>query len=159
MEGRSRLGASELFGGYKLDFTDGSRQISLEIEVKIIPFFVTSKDESLFSELHTLLPLSESETDPWGNSSEADEDEDDDEDDDGDDDGDDPDEHGEGDAEDPDAEDTDADEDEDQDEQDEQDELEGQEVNGTGRNEVTGAGNNGARRRLMGKQPPPREWC
>lgn len=145
VEGRSRLGASELFGGYKLDFTDGSRQISLEIEVKIIPFFVTSKDESLFSEVHTLLPLSESETDPWGNSSEADEDEDDDEDDDGDDDGDDPDEHGEGDAEDPDAEDTDADEDEDQDEQDEQDELEGQEVNGTGRNEVTGAGNNGAR--------------
>eukprot|EP00435_Cladocopium_sp_Y103_P057998 s223_g20.t1 len=151
VEGRSRLGASELFGGYRLDFTDGSRQISLEIEVKIIPFFVTSKDMSLLSELQSLLPLSDA-IDPWCTSSEA-EDEDEDEDDQGD--SDDLGEHGEGDEEDAeDAEDSDADEDEDQ------DEPEGQEVNGTGRNEATGAGgNNGARRRLMGKQPPPREWC
>ena len=161
VEGRSRLGASELFGGYKLDFTDGSRQVSLEIEVKIIPFFVTSKDESLLSELQTLLPLSEREFHPWGSSSEADEDEDDG--DDGDDDGDEPDEpdeHGEGDEEDADAEDPEDDAEEtDANEDADQDELEGQAVNGTGHNEVTGAGNHGARRRLMGKQPPPPEWC
>ena len=159
VEGRTRLGASELFGGYVVEFTEGSRQISLEIVVRLIPFFVTSKDETLFSQLQSLLPLSESQIVPSGSSSEADEDEDDG--DDGDD-GDDADEHGEGDEEEledgeDDAQDTDSDEDEDQ------DELEGQEVNGTDRNEMAGAGDNGAdngaRRRLMGKQPPPREWC
>lgn len=78
-EGRTRLGATQLSGGYALDFYDGSRKITLEIRVRLIPFFVTSKDVSLLEPIKAICPFP---TDDFDSTETEDEDEDDDLDDD-----------------------------------------------------------------------------
>ena len=69
-KGRTRLGASQLSGGYTIEF-DGpsgySRKIMLELDVRLIPFFATSQDSSLVPQLGELLPwfYPETESEPW----------------------------------------------------------------------------------------------
>ena len=74
-EGRTRLGATQLSGGYALDFYDGSRKITLEIRVRLIPFFVTSKDVSLLEPIKAICPFP---TDDFDSTESEDEDEDED---------------------------------------------------------------------------------
>ena len=76
-EGRTRLGATQLSGGYALDFYDGSRKITLEIRVRLIPFFVTSKDVSLLEPIKAICPFP---TDDFDSTESEDEDEDEDDD-------------------------------------------------------------------------------
>ena len=77
-EGRTRLGATQLSGGYALDFYDGTRKITLEIRVRLIPFFVTSKDVSLLEPIKAICPFPTDDYDVSESEDDEDEDEDDD---------------------------------------------------------------------------------
>eukprot|EP00438_Fugacium_kawagutii_P005515 Skav227059 [mRNA] locus=scaffold72:918234:929362:- [translate_table: standard] len=85
LQGRTRLGASQLSGGYTMEFREDAqlqaapRRIILEMDVKLIPFFATSQDFSLVRQLWDLLPWSntdiddiESECKDWNDDSTAD---------------------------------------------------------------------------------------
>ncbi|CAK9047081.1 cAMP-dependent protein kinase regulatory subunit [Durusdinium trenchii] len=62
-EGRTRLGASQLAGGQTIDFVDmNGAKITLEIDVKVLPFFATSKDPSLIPQLKRWIPWTETES-------------------------------------------------------------------------------------------------
>ena len=68
-DGRTRLGASQLFGGYRLKFHLNDTQIELEINIQVLPFFVTSKDASLGEKLARLLPWRDEDSDIDGEDS------------------------------------------------------------------------------------------
>ena len=157
VEGRTRLGASQLFGGYTLHFMDGPRKISFEIEMAIMPFFATSKDSSLVAELESLLPWFDEDNKDDGDmddEEESDEDEGNED---------------EGDAD----EEGDAEEEEEEEEEEEAEEGEEGEDTAETEGEAQTEADAGAeaevgegltisdgprRRRLTRKQPPPPEW-
>ena len=142
VEGRRRLGHSDLLGGYVLEFMDGPRQISLEINVKILPFHATSKDSSLVSELESLLPWCGS----VDSSSDSDDDDEDHEDDD------------ESDEDQEDVEDEDDGEDAEDDGEDLEEEDAERDAESDGEAEGCSRSEGPLRRRLRGKQPPPPTW-
>ena len=66
-EGRTRLGASQLSGGYQLHFlTADAAEITLEISIDLIPFFATSKDPSLVEQLLAVVPWEEDDEEEGG---------------------------------------------------------------------------------------------
>jgi len=55
-EGRNRLGASQLNGSYSIEFLAGEKKITLDFQVKVLPFLATSKDPDLIPLLRSLVP-------------------------------------------------------------------------------------------------------